>query len=105
LVVENAGFLPTMTSEQAKKRKAVRPVRAELALADGNMLVSGKVRQELGHLEGRSNKWEGFFARNSSPTDNRARVEWVVQGKPGDKLKVKVLSERAGSLEKEVELS
>ncbi len=104
LVVENAGFLPTMTSEQAKKRKAVRPVRVELMLAEGNSLVSGKLRQELGHLEGRSNKWDGFFARSNSPTDNRARAEWVVQGKPGDKIKVKVLSERAGSLEGEVEL-
>lgn len=105
LVVENAGFLPTMTSEQAKKRKAVRPVRVELALAEGNTLISGKLRQELGHLEGRSNKWDGFFARSNSATDNRARAEWVVQGKPGDKVKLKVLSERAGSLEGEVELT
>jgi len=102
--VENAGFLPTMTSEQARKRKAVRPVRAEIKLEEGNKLLSGKARLELGHLEGRSNKLDAFFGGSSSPTDNRARAEWVVQGKPGDKVKVKVLSERAGSLEAEVEL-
>ncbi len=44
LVVENAGFLPTYTSEQAKKRKAVRPVRADLELGEGVELASGKPR-------------------------------------------------------------
>ena len=55
-MVENSGFLPTYTSEQARKVKAVRPVRAELDLPAGIQLVSGKKQVELGHLEGRSNK-------------------------------------------------
>lgn len=104
LVIENGGFFPTMSSEQARKRKAVRPVRVEIELPKDSALVSGKLRQELGHLEGRSNKLDGFFTWGVTSTDNRARLEWVVQGKPGDKIRVKVLSERAGSLESEVEL-
>ncbi len=99
LVVENGGFLPTMSSEQARKRKAVRPVRVELELPKSASLVSGKLRQELGHMQGRSNKLDGFFSWGVTSTDNRARVEWVVQARKGSKLKVKVLSERAGTLE------
>jgi len=99
LVVENGGFLPTMSSEQARKRKAVRPVRVELELPKSASLVSGKLRQELGHMQGRTNKLDGFFSWGVTSTDNRARVEWVVQARKGSKLKVKVLSERAGTLE------
>jgi hypothetical protein len=88
-----------MSSEQARKRKAVRPVRVELELPKSASLASGKLRQELGHLEGRSNKLDGFFSWGVTSTDNRARVEWVVQARKGSKLKVKVLSERAGTLE------
>ena len=104
LVVENGGFLPTMSSEQARKRKAVRPVRVEIELPKNGALVSGKLHQELGHLQGRSNKLDGFFSWGVTSTDNRARVEWVVQARKGSKLKVKVLSERAGTLERDVVL-
>ena len=48
LVVENAGFLPTYTSAQGKKRKAIRPVRAELELPDGVKLVNGQRRTDVG---------------------------------------------------------
>ena len=92
------------TSEQAKKRKAVRPVRAEMELGEGVELASGKPRIELGHLEGRSNKMEPDVLWGMSPTDNRARAEWVVHGKPGDTVTTHVLSERAGSLHKTIVL-
>ncbi|MCZ7554240.1 MAG: M14 family zinc carboxypeptidase [Anaerolineales bacterium] len=98
LVVENSGFLPTSTSEQGKKRKTMRPVRARLGLGSGMELLSGRPEVELGHLEGRSNKLDPDILWGSSPTDNRALVEWVVRGKPGDRLEVHVSSERAGSI-------
>jgi murein tripeptide amidase MpaA len=98
LVVENSGFLATNTSGQGQKRAAARPVRVELALPDGASLVTGKARTELGHLQGRSNKLSVLAHYGSSPTDNRAWTEWVVQGKPGDEIGVNVLSDRAGSV-------
>ena len=106
LVVENAGFLPTYTSAQAQKVKAVRPVRAELDLPAGIQLITGKARVELGHLEGRSNKLEKDSALqfSNSVTDNRTRFEWVLKGKPGTAFTLKVLSERAGSIERELKL-
>jgi len=104
LVVENSGFLPTYTSEQGKKRKAIRPARVEIELPEGARLLHGKPRVELGHLEGRNNKLDPDGLWSASPTDNRAWTEWVVQGKPGSKLKLRIKSERAGSIEREVEL-
>jgi murein tripeptide amidase MpaA len=104
LVVENTGFLPTFTSQQGKTRKSSRPVRVELVLPEGASLTSGKHREELGHLEGRSNKLDLGANDADSPTDNRARKEWVIQAPVGTKIVLKILSERAGSITREVEL-
>ena len=97
LVVENTGYLPTYTSSLGKQNKSIRPVRVELKLPEGVALVTGKWRTELEHLEGRSNK-RGLFTRVGSPTDNRARAEWVLKGSAGSEVEIKVLSERAGVL-------
>jgi murein tripeptide amidase MpaA len=102
LVVENSGFLPTFTSLQGKNRKAVRPVRAELELPEGVALVDGRRRVEVGHLEGRSNKMDVSAIWTEGDTDHRARVEWTLRGQPGATLTIHVLSERAGSLHRQV---
>lgn len=102
LLVENTGYLPTFTSQQGKKRKSVRPVRVDLTLPEEAEILSGKPRHELGHLEGRSNKFSLTFG--TSPTDNRARYEWVVRAPKGEKVQLNVLSERAGVIRKSIEL-
>jgi murein tripeptide amidase MpaA len=104
LVVENTGFLPTYTSQQCKKRQAVRPVRVEMDLPERVKLLYGKQRTVLGHLEGRSNKLDVSSFWESSPTDNRARLEWVVRGEVGSILQLHVLSERAGTIHQEIKL-
>lgn len=104
LVVENSGFLPSYTSQQSKSRKSSRPIRIELELSDGAVLTSGKHREELGHLEGRSNKLEVTAYYTESPTDNRARLEWVIHAPVDSKIKIKILSERAGVIRREVTL-
>ncbi len=105
LVVENPGFLPTFTSEQGKKREAVRPVRVELELPEGATLVEGKRRVELGHLEGRSNKWEITSIWGGSQTDNRARAQWVIHSEPSGIIGLKIDGARAGSLTAKVDLA
>jgi murein tripeptide amidase MpaA len=102
LVLENRGFLPSYTSQQSKSRKSSRPVRVELELPEGVLLSNGKRREEIGHLEGRSNKLDVSAYSADSPTDNRARLEWVLQAPSGTKVLVKILSERAGSISREV---
>jgi murein tripeptide amidase MpaA len=104
VVVENSGFLPSYTSEQAKKRKAARPIRIELDLPEGATLLTGKNRVELCHLEGRSNKLDIFALWGIAGTDNRARSEWVIKAPHGSTIELRVRSERAGSLIRQVRL-
>jgi len=102
LVVENNGFLPTNTNAQGKNRQLVRPVRVELELPEGVELVNGKRKVELGHLEGRSNNLSVTAQGAENPTDNRARAEWVIRAPGSASLSVNILSERAGSLKRQV---
>ena len=103
-VVENTGFLPTNGSSQAKKMKAVRPVRLELTLPAGATLAGGKQKQEIGHLEGRSNKLE-VASFSDSPTDNRGKAEWLIRAPQGGTLTLSAIAERGGTIRRQVELS
>ncbi|MBO0780364.1 MAG: carboxypeptidase [Ktedonobacteraceae bacterium] len=95
-VVENKGFLPTYTSKKGLERRVVRPIEVELALPEGVTFVAGQQRQEIGQLEGRSNKiWAGF-GPSSAPTDNLAKVEWALKGPRGSQVELTVRSQRAG---------
>lgn len=104
VVVENNGFLASFTSQQAKSRKAVRPVRIELLYPEGVKVINGKRREQLGLLEGRSNKISVSSISCASVTDNRGKAEWIVHASEGSILTIKVLSERAGVIEKEIVL-
>ncbi len=104
LVLENSGYLPTYTSQQGKNRGAIRPIRVELEPGEGVELAQGKHRTELGHLEGRSNKLGVSQSFGSSPTDNRARVEWVITAPTNAQVRVKIISPRGGSITRELRI-
>ena len=97
LVVDNTGFFPTCTSNQGRSRKATRPVRVELGAPEGVEFVQGKAREEIGHLEGRSNKVSAF-GFGASSTDNRGRKQWVLRAPAGTQITLNVIGERAGSI-------
>jgi len=103
LVIDNSGFLPTFTSEQGKSCVVIRPVRVELEIPDSVEILNGRVKAELGHLEGRSNKIGAIFTI-ASPTDNRSRIEWTVKGTVGNKITIHIRSERAGTIHKQLVL-
>ncbi len=103
VIIENLGFLPTNVSAQAKKIKAVRPVRLELELPQGASLTSGKAKQEIGHLEGRSNKLDVAYY-GVSPTDNRGKAEWLIHAPNGGPLKLRAIAERGGTIAREIAL-
>lgn len=103
LVVENTGFLATYTSQQAKKRTAVRPVTAEISLSAGKICI-GKERIEIGHLEGRSNKDDISSVFAFSPTDNRGLAEWVIESTPGSEIQITISSERGGKISTSLKL-
>jgi murein tripeptide amidase MpaA len=99
LVVQNTGWLPSYVSKRAQERKVVRGVFAEIAVPPGMELVTGKRREEIGQLEGKAYKHTGIsFWPDYHVTDDRAKIEWVVRGKPGDSLDLVARHERAGTV-------
>ncbi|MES2069407.1 MAG: M14 family metallopeptidase [Pseudomonadota bacterium] len=99
-VVQNTGYLPSYVSKQAQKRKQTRGVVAELSLPDGALLVSGKLREMAGELEGRAYKHTLVsFWTDTAPTADKTRLEWIVNaGKCGENREVQVVikHEKAG---------
>ena len=101
IVVENTGWLPTYVTKKALERKVTRGVIAEISLPKGGALESGKLREELGELEGRAYK-PVFTDETEEGTTDRAKVDWVVKAKKGAKVKVVVRHDRAGMVRAEV---
>ena len=105
LVVQNTGWLPSYVSKRALERKIVRGVIAEIGLPEGAKLHSGKRRQEIGQLEGKAYKHTGVsFWPDYHVTDDRAKIEWVVQGRVGDRIALTARHERAGTVRTDVTL-
>jgi hypothetical protein len=99
LVVQNTGWLPSYVSKRALERKVVRGVIAEIALPAGADLVHGKRREDLGQLEGKWGKHTGVsFWPDYNVTDDRAKIEWVVRGRRGDRIGLVARHERAGTV-------
>ena len=87
--------MPTYTSQKALERQSVRPIEVILSLPEGVTLISGKLEQEIEHLEGRANK---AFEKWASGIDFRRHVEWVVKGASGSEIEVTAVAERAGTV-------
>jgi murein tripeptide amidase MpaA len=103
LVVENSGWLPTYVTKKALEKKVSRGVICEIELPPGAFLQTGKVREELAQLEGWVNK-SAFADPFEGSTDDRLKVEWVVNAPNGGKVKLTARHERAGVVRAEVEL-
>ena len=103
LVVQNEGWLPTYVTKKALERKATRGVIAEITLPKGTSLEAGKRREELGELEGRAYK-AVLADETEESTSDRIKVEWVVKGKQGTKVKLLAKHERAGVVRADVVL-
>ena len=105
LVVDNTGWLPTYISKKALEKKAVRPLVAEITLPAGATLESGKIRQEIGQLEGRAYKSASPYGWTADPTSERAKIQWVIRANPGETVQLIARHERAGIVRAEVTLS
>jgi murein tripeptide amidase MpaA len=96
LVVQNTGWLPTYGSKKALERKVVRPVIAEITLPDGATLITGKSREELSQLEGKANKAAGNNGYATDFTEDRAKIEWIINAPQGGTVTLSARHERAG---------
>ncbi len=103
VVAQNRGYLPTYVTRKALERKVCRPVVAELELAEGMSLVSGKLRQECGHLEGVAYKPASPLWRIGDATDDRVKLVWVVRAAKGSRCELVLRQERAGLVRVELE--
>jgi murein tripeptide amidase MpaA len=105
LVVQNEGWLPSYVSKRALARKVVRGLVVDVALPDGARLVSGKLRDDYGQLEGRAYKHTGVsFWPDYNITDDRLKMEWVVEARAGDLVSLAARHERAGLVRADVRL-
>lgn len=105
LVVQNTGWLPTNVTKQANNIKATRGVVCEIELPEGASLQSGRAREEVGQLDGRAYKASAALDwGDTDPTDDRAKVEWLVYAPNGGKVSLIARSERAGRASTELTL-
>jgi murein tripeptide amidase MpaA len=104
LVLHNTGWLPTYVTQRALDNKLVRGCICEIELPEGATLEMGKPRAELEQLEGRAYKSSAPTRRQSDPTQDRAKVEWVVRATQGSIVKLLARHERAGVVRAEVTL-
>ncbi len=99
LVIQNTGWLPTYVSKRALARKTTRGTIVEIALPAGASLATGKLRDEVGQLEGKAYKHTGVsFWPDYNVTDDRMKVEWIVRAKSGESIGVVARHERAGTV-------
>jgi murein tripeptide amidase MpaA len=105
VVGHNTGWLPSYITRITLDKKIARGVVAEIELPDGAVLASGKAREELGQLEGRSHinaSILGFSIAN--PTTDRVKAEWVVHAPQGGEVQVTLRHERAGVVRETLKL-
>lgn len=107
MVVQNTGWLPSYVAKKALEKKVLRGLIAEIELPEGASLKAGKRREELDQLEGRaytSTSATPWGASGSANTQDRVKIEWVVQAPKGGRVKLTARHERAGTIRTELTL-
>lgn len=100
VLCENAGYLPTNTTNKGKQAKAIQPDRVRIL--GYSQLLAGKPEQEIGFLEGYLNGQGGGYYL--TPAKSAARVSWVVTAPAGTDLQVELVSQRGGVARRQLEL-
>jgi murein tripeptide amidase MpaA len=104
VVLVNTGWLPTNISQKALDRNAVRPVEVELTLPEGARLVGGETKVNAGQLQGRNMKRNTIGWRTDDATNDRTKLEWVIDAPDGGVLEIVARHQRAGVVRTEVQL-
>ena len=105
-MIQNTGWLPTYVSKRALARKTVRGIMTDIELPPGASLATGKVRDDIGQLEGKAYKHTGVsFWPDYNVTDDRVNVEWIVRAQAGATIGITARHERAGTVRASVLLT
>ncbi|MFZ4384875.1 MAG: hypothetical protein ACOYOM_08010 [Chloroflexota bacterium] len=105
MVGQNTGWLPTQVTRRARDINTVRGVRCEPVLPDVARLVSGKLQEDAGQREGRAYKASAPTRRPADPSDDRAKVEWVIVGTARQSIGITASHPRAGAVRPSVILA
>ena len=84
--IENTGFLPTVLGHGVVSR-SVKPTMVQLGV-DPKAIISGNAKTN--------------FFQALAGSGNRQKYEWIIKGKSGDKIELKVVSQKAGSDKTEI---
>jgi murein tripeptide amidase MpaA len=105
LVVHNTGWLPTNVTKKAVNNRTSRGVVCEIELPEGATLKSGKPREEVGQIEGRSQTAASLTPWSlTAATSDRVKCEWIVYAPNGGSIKLVARHERAGIARVELKL-
>lgn len=78
----------------------------EITLPEGATLVSGKLREVAGELEGRAYKHTLMsFWTDTTPTADKTKLEWVVKVPKGGEVALVIKHEKAGTVRTTVNLA
>ncbi|MCL2527973.1 MAG: M14 family metallopeptidase [Defluviitaleaceae bacterium] len=97
--IENAGFLPTSSTQKAIDNKITAPVKARIY---GGKVLQGEEEIEIGHLTGRGTSIAFGFYGATSLAGRRKKAEWIVEAEPGTKVCIIAAGERAGTVRHEL---
>jgi hypothetical protein len=86
--VENAGYLPTSTAHGVTSR-SVKPTMVQLGVAP-DTIVSGDAKTN--------------FIPALAGSGRRQSYQWIVRGKPGQAITVRVVAQKGGAAERAVTL-
>jgi murein tripeptide amidase MpaA len=90
VAVCNEGYLPTNVTAQALKMGQAPPVVARIQLGEGDALIVGDEKQEIGHIAG---------------FGGRRKVEWTVRFASKPATRIEISSKKAGTVRLDVELT
>ena len=79
--IENSGFLPTSLSQGVTSR-SVKPTMVQLEV-EPEAIISGSSKTS--------------FIQALDGSGNRQKYEWLIKGKAGDKIDLKVVAQKAGT--------
>ena len=102
LVIGNTGYLPSNLTETAVNIQAAKPIEVNIA---GVELIDGQSNTKIEKLEGYSSTITGVYFYGNITTDHngnaRKKLTYVFKAKAGDKLKIEVRSQKAGTIRQE----
>ncbi|MDW7759576.1 MAG: M14 family metallopeptidase [Acidobacteriota bacterium] len=79
--IENSGFLPTALAQGVASRGS-RPIMVQIQVPPDDVIAGNPKTNFLSALDG---------------SGRRAKFEWLIRGKPGDKVEIRVVSQKGGA--------